>query len=321
LELRPITLNFIIDMQHSKIVLALLLTLVCAVAGCVEEPEPAEGSFTCPKQKVYLFDGPMDLYPSVSPDGSTIAYYHAQYFVPPRADDYVSGLYLINSDGTNRRYLAADGLEPAWSPDGQWIAFTFGSRLAKIKPNGDSLTFLPLVGGSFFPAWSPDGRKIAFDSNYNSPRGAAVLWTVNADFTGAKNISQVGVGEWRQPSWSKNGKSIYFVWAIDKNVVWEVCRIDSNGGPVKRVFINPSQDEGDIEVSPDGKLIMWRPSPYNIATMDTSGKNQRCIIAGNTPSWFPDNNTIVFSWPNSTKTKELLWKARLDGSGLTQLTF
>src|SRR5690606_6564577 len=56
---------------------------------------------------------------------------------------------------------------PAWSPDGQWLAFqsssTDGVNIYVIDANGNNLRRLtndPGFDGD--PAWSPDGRRIAF---------------------------------------------------------------------------------------------------------------------------------------------------------------
>jgi TolB protein len=83
----------------------------------------------------------------------------------------VSGgpIYAINSSGNNLRYLTT-GIDPALSPDGQWIAFTrwddtqhgaFGS-LWVINVDG---TGERVIAGDVrqpkAPVWSPDGTQLA----------------------------------------------------------------------------------------------------------------------------------------------------------------
>src|SRR6185436_14416778 len=76
------------------------------------------------------------------------------------AFDFFS-IYLANPDGTGVELLT-QGLDPAWSPDGQRIALSndFGS-IFTIDANGENRAFL--VEG-FDPTWSPDGTQLAYVS-------------------------------------------------------------------------------------------------------------------------------------------------------------
>jgi len=56
--------------------------------------------------------GKMSYYPVCSPDGSLIAWC---------TDN--DAIYLMNSDGTNQRYLT-DGIHPAWTPDSKFIVYS-----------------------------------------------------------------------------------------------------------------------------------------------------------------------------------------------------
>ena len=89
-------------------------------------------------------------------------------------------LYVMNADGSGKRMLTRDVFAgPAWSPDGQKIAFErdhhrkfvpgaytpADSNIEIYVINADgsgqrSLTRNP--GNDFGTAWSPDGQKIAF---------------------------------------------------------------------------------------------------------------------------------------------------------------
>ncbi len=77
----------------------------------------------------------------VSPDGHTIA---AAWAGEPTVRPF--GLYLIDTTDWSIRPLFVPNigitnfLSPSWSPDGTWLAFGYGTRIFKIKRNGDSLT-------------------------------------------------------------------------------------------------------------------------------------------------------------------------------------
>jgi len=85
----------------------------------------------------------------------------------------VSGgpIYAVNADGTNLRILTT-GLDPAISPDGQWVAFTrwdspgFGGLgsvwVIGINGSGERPVLAGIEAHPKSPAWSPDGQQIAF---------------------------------------------------------------------------------------------------------------------------------------------------------------
>ncbi len=94
--------------------------------------------------------------PAWSPNGKEIAYIYGDI------------LYLMNSDGSNKRKLESDlyNYPAIWSPSGDYmlyIGFSTRWELNRIDANGDNKT--SLCGVTTKPhhaSWSPDGQKIAF---------------------------------------------------------------------------------------------------------------------------------------------------------------
>jgi TolB protein len=66
--------------------------------------------------------------------------------------------------------LPGGALDPAWAPDGSWLAFAgregYASEIYLAQPDGSSTTRLTADGlMARAPSWSPDGRHLAFLSS------------------------------------------------------------------------------------------------------------------------------------------------------------
>lgn len=108
----------------------------------------------------------------------------------PRGDEFVyavfsgdaTSLWRAALDGSGAAPLAESATEnyaPAWSPDGEWIAYqsNAGSTVSEVwimRRDGQDARRLTFTtnGWSRAPSWSPDGRWLAFVSSQSGSAGA-----------------------------------------------------------------------------------------------------------------------------------------------------
>jgi Tol biopolymer transport system component len=115
-----------------------------------------------------------------SPDGRQIA-----FEADPRRGDH--RIYVINADGSDlRQIIDGEGRDsaPAWSPDGQWIAFARWTDLWLVRPDGAEAHVLLVTGNlpTRQVVWSPDSQRIAFlrvatEAGFRRDE----VWAVNRD--------------------------------------------------------------------------------------------------------------------------------------------
>ncbi len=152
------------------------------------------------------------VFPTVSPDGSNVAYVIAyspdpnRYTVQNYGIKIVSMTDIMKPEPEMRQPTPElqDGLMPAWSPDGKWLAYVTASKTnAALNIISADLTQKRTVFASTptqtvswaAPGWSPDSKWLTF---------ATVDGVINIIDINGKNLSPLtGVGKFSNPTWSR----------------------------------------------------------------------------------------------------------------------
>ena len=126
-------------------------------------------------------------------------------------------VYVVEPNGDGERLLVEDAAEPAWSPDGESIAFTssrdrFGEtcfhdcsvngEIYVARADGTGLRRLTTSRAQeTSPAWSPDGKRIAFVSDRSDRNGHEYeIYSMAVDGSDVRRLTTNDVWD-LEPDW------------------------------------------------------------------------------------------------------------------------
>lgn len=281
---------------------------------------------------------------ALSPDGKQVLYEAARR-EHPLAEKLVGHLYLVPSaGGTPRQMTASEAGEswPAWSPDGERIAFVSrrsGAPQVFVMPadGGEGIQVGKLkVAPSSAPEWSPGGESLAFlavpepsaseqaeekESGgveiVEQPKDLAQLFTLSYP---EGKASQVTPGEYNVSSfaWAPDGRSFALVTAksqllYDNMTASAVRAVDLSGKTLAVLSPKDGPLRGPPRFSPDGKRVAWHYPTRGLSLMNgaavasADGKSfrnaaEKLDLHFSQLEWAPDGQSLVALTQEGTRS-------------------
>ncbi|HJS26419.1 MAG TPA: hypothetical protein VJ913_04765 [Actinomycetota bacterium] len=210
---------------------------------------------------------------------------------------------MMNADGSEIEQLTdlpGDETAPAWSPDGETIAFAFddgGSTdfrggVATLASDGSGVVtelFARTNEVADGPEWSPDGDRIGFTLFTAEGMHPYVMAADGADAARLRDERALVLG------WTPDGQRIL----LSEDASFVTVRPDGSG---ERVFIEDVPEKGRLVIdwSPDGQWIIAStpqryaqisggPANLHMYLMRADGSQTFWIGSGAEPSWSPED--------------------------------
>lgn len=221
-------------------------------------------------------------------------------FTVPRDDSNPScrpAIWLVEDDGSRLRRLTNGGdhqagadFEPAWSPDGQRIAYAAPGSVMVVAADGGQPR---RVASGSSPAWTPDGRWVvvsALDETDPAGTGDMNLYAVSLDGLRTTQLTSSPEDE-IAPELSPDGRRLLFSRRLSGY----------------QRFANREPDEPPREFVP-GALVGW----FSMSLPDR--REERMVLSDQDPGWgarfSPDGQRIALSLFGALHT------VNADGTGL-----
>jgi Tol biopolymer transport system component/DNA-binding winged helix-turn-helix (wHTH) protein len=214
-----------------------------------------------------------------------------------------------------------DEREPAFSPDGSTIAFSWSGAdgnnydIYVVKAAGqEPLRLTTDPADDSYPAWSPDGSQIAFRRKNGSNADIVVVPTLGGPERVLHQFASIGADlEFTQHPvlcWSPDGRSIVYSGQSGAGAKYQLFRLSVETGAVQPVSVADASGAGDSspDFSRDGKYLAFvrylapRTGKVMIQPLDSTELPHGNPVVVNAPGqamrspmWLIDGEQLLFA--------------------------
>jgi TolB protein len=226
---------------------------------------------------------------------------------------------VADADGYNAQTIVTSQeplMSPAWSPDGQRLAYVSFERgrsavwIQNIK-TGQRQKVAAYRGINGAPAWSPDGQKLAMTL---SKDGNPDIYILDIAQRSVRALTR-HVGIDTEPTWSPDGKQIVFT--SNRGGSAQLYRIPVTGGKAKRLTFEGSYN-ARASYAPEGRYLTFVTrvaGRYRIGLLDTQTSELRVLSRGSSdesPGFAPNGSMIMYA--SQARGRDVLATVSTDGS-------
>lgn len=213
-------------------------------------------------------------------------------------------LMVSDIDGARPRQLLQSRypiLSPAWSPNGQRIAYVSfeddnkPSIFIQDLATGRRQQMTNFRGLNGAPSWSPDGQRLAMVLSKDGNPEIYVQNVLTRQLTRVTNHFAIDT----EPSWSADGAALFFT--SDRGGKPQIYQVTLATGQQERVTFDGDYN-ARCRVSPDGKsLVILNKRPggnYHIAAQDLKTGNLRILSETNldeSPTIAPNGAMLMYA--------------------------
>lgn len=264
---------------------------------------------------------------SLSPDGKRISFVRS---ITATGD---SSLILANSGGTGEVTLASRKAPdyyraPAWSPNGETIACSVGTRgdastmsvaTISVLTGKEQSLMRPIWSSTGQVVWLSDGSGLIVPGRENQSK-ASQLWLISFPDGAVRELTS-GLGDYHSASITADGKQVVTVqkskttslWIVDLSLPIQISRLTRDTG-----------NEENPCFTPDGRIVFSSgpPGNRNIWISSADGSNRKQISFDLPQAYAPavtsDGRFVVFV--SEVGNTSSIWRTDVDGSNPKQLT-